>query len=78
MANDEIARMKQVEGYKSKYMPRSFSETKDSPDSYWKHPQKKSQSFPVGRNSRWVNEAHLEELFFSNDEFEYPEGTRKL
>ncbi|XP_034181174.2 uncharacterized protein LOC117604804 isoform X1 [Osmia lignaria lignaria] len=52
MVNDEIARMKQVENYKSKYMPRSFSETKDSPDSYWKYQQKRSQSFPVGRNSR--------------------------
>ncbi|XP_003703712.2 uncharacterized protein LOC100881713 isoform X1 [Megachile rotundata] len=44
--------MKQVENYsKSKYVPRSFSDTKDSPDSYWKYAQRRSQSFPVGRRN---------------------------
>ncbi|XP_076231016.1 uncharacterized protein LOC143177113 [Calliopsis andreniformis] len=43
--------MKQVD-HKSKYPPHSFSETRDSSDSYWKYPQKKSQSFPGGRSSR--------------------------
>ncbi|XP_076761970.1 uncharacterized protein LOC143429963 [Xylocopa sonorina] len=44
--------MKQVDSRKSNYAAHSYLEGRNSPDSCWKHPQKRSQSFPVGRSSK--------------------------
>ncbi|XP_017765810.1 PREDICTED: uncharacterized protein LOC108554908 [Eufriesea mexicana] len=43
--------MKQVENYK-KYLAHSQPDARDTVDSCWKHQQRKSQSFPLGRCSK--------------------------
>ncbi|CAK9811328.1 hypothetical protein ANTPLA_LOCUS6982 [Anthophora plagiata] len=44
--------MKQVENHKTKYVAHSYPDARDSPESCWKHQQRKSQSFPFGRSNK--------------------------
>ncbi|KOC68506.1 hypothetical protein WH47_10746 [Habropoda laboriosa] len=44
--------MKQAENYKTKYAAHSYPDARDSPESYWRHQQRKSQSFPLGKGSK--------------------------
>ncbi|XP_003249877.1 uncharacterized protein LOC100577080 isoform X1 [Apis mellifera] len=42
--------MKQAENLRSKYIQHMYFDTRDPPDTCWRHPQRRSQSFPLSRS----------------------------